>query len=582
MSDEATTHDDDEKSPTPAPDEPHPREPSASDQADDSPPIELAPKSRASLRPSKDSKDSKDSRPAAASEATSTTKKPLSAAVSAGLAVLSGVLYWAAFPGTDVWPFAFVCWAPLIIALRRQTPRRALWLGALQGLTCNLIGFYWLFGMLKSFSGFNDLLCGLFMVILCGYQGGRMGLLGWFYARAERKGWPMGLSFALAFIGHETAYPLLFPWFTGAQTHKVPLLMQLAEIGGPIAIGLALAGGSVAVAELVLAKMDARPVDRRRLAFGLAGPIVLVAFGAIRVPMVQKQIDAAPKAIVAVVQGNMPLGGGKDAVAIHHDATLQLEKTVHPDLIVWSEAAIPQSFPEKDMERLLSSYVLYGVKTPVVAGIVISRKREGAKRPDFYNSSALVMPGGKVTGTYDKTYLLAFGEYIPFGDWFPSLYEISKNSGQLTKGSSLASLPFGEHKITTLICYEDIIPSFTNAAVRAGDPDLLVNMTNDAWFGKSTEPAIHLALAKFRAVEHRRYLVRATNTGVSAWIDPIGRSTGETPLFELSATAGEVRWMRSRTVYELIGDVPWWLATLAIFAMGFVSRAKLFGREATS
>jgi apolipoprotein N-acyltransferase len=119
-----------------------------------------------------------------------------------------------------------------------------------------------------------------------------------------------------------------------------------------------------------------------------------------------------------------------------------------------------------------------------------------------------------------------------------------------------------------------------NGAVRAGDPDLIVNLTNDAWFGTSTEPAIHLALAKYRAVEHHRYLVRATNTGVSAWIDAAGRSRGETKLFQLVAQSGEIRWMRGKTVYEIVGDVPWWAATLVVFAMGFVERRKVFAPKA--
>ena len=540
------------------PDEPHPREPDEIDEEEEEK-LELAPKFPEAASPE---------------PMTSPRPAPLAWYVAGMLAILSGVFYWAAFPGVDVWPFAFVCWAPLLIAIRGQTPRRALWLGALQGLTCNVLGFYWLLTMLQTFSGFPVVLCALFMLILCAYQGGRMGFMTWLYARAERKGWPAGTIFVFALVASEMVYPLLFPWYTGAQTHKVPILMQLAELGGPIAIGVALAGGSIAVAEVVWAKMDRRRLDPRRMALALSGPVLMVAFGAIRVPMVQRMIDAAPKATVGVVQGNMPLGGGLDAVAIHRAGTLKLEREQHPDLVVWSEAAIPSSIPDADLSRVLQSYVMYGIHTPTIVGLVVQRggDRVARVRGNYFNSAALVEPNGQVTGVYDKTYLLAFGEYIPFGDWFPSLYEISKNSGRLTKGSSLESISFDSHKITTLICYEDILPSFVNAAVRKGDPDLLVNMTNDAWFGRSTEPGIHLALAKYRAIEHRRYLVRATNTGVSAWIDPLGRSTGETPLFEQTNTVGEIRWMRSHTVYELLGDVPWWLCTLAIIALGFLRR----------
>ncbi len=509
--------------------------------------------------------------------------KPLKAGPAALFAIASGVLYWAAFPGVDVWPFAFLCWAPLLVALRGQAPKRALWLGLLQGLTCNLLGFYWLLGMLKTFSGFPIPLCALFMLILCAYQGGRMAMMSWLYARAERRGWPAGIVFVLALVASEIAYPLLFPWYTGAQTHTVPLLMQLADLGGPILIGVALAGGSIALAEKCWAMLEKRSVDRRRVAIALAGPVLMIAYGAVRKPMVDKAIAAAPKAKVGVVQGNLSLGPTehRDSAELHRAATAKLEKAEGPlDLVVWSETALNFSIPEEFLSSVLKRAVYVGFAgvvpehhTPILTGVIVRRGGRERKTGKLYNSAVIVEPSGKVDGVYDKTYLLAFGEYIPFGDWFPKLYEMSPNSGNLTKGSSLEAIPFGSHRITTLICYEDILPYFTNAAVRQGDPDLLVNITNDAWFGKSTEPAIHLALAKFRAVEHRRFLVRATNSGVSAFIDPVGRSTNETPVFEEAARAGEIRWMRAKTGYEIWGDIPWWLGFVAVVLMGLVRRS---------
>jgi apolipoprotein N-acyltransferase len=125
-----------------------------------------------------------------------------------------------------------------------------------------------------------------------------------------------------------------------------------------------------------------------------------------------------------------------------------------------------------------------------------------------------------------------------------------------------------------MICYEDILPDYVNKLVAAGDPDLLVNMTNDAWFGDSTEPWIHLALAKMRAVEHRRYLVRATNSGVSAIVDPIGRVILHSGTFREESLLGEVRFMRATTLYSLVKDYPWYLATLVILAMAWRSRPK--------
>ena len=114
-------------------------------------------------------------------------------------AIISGVLYFVAFAGIDVWPLTFVCLVPLYLSLIGQTPKRATWLGFLTGLAMNVGGFYWLVGMLKTFSGFPTPLCILFTLIICAYQGGRLALKGWLYGRATVRGWPTALVFAAAF-----------------------------------------------------------------------------------------------------------------------------------------------------------------------------------------------------------------------------------------------------------------------------------------------------------------------------------------------------------------------------------------------
>jgi apolipoprotein N-acyltransferase len=112
--------------------------------------------------------------------------------------------------------------------------------------------------------------------------------------------------------------------------------------------------------------------------------------------------------------------------------------------------------------------------------------------------------------------------------------------------------------------------------VRSSDAELLVNLTNDAWYGDTTQPWIHLALAKFRAIEHRRFLVRSTNSGVSAFIDPVGRVLAHTGTFEQAALSHEVAYMTpsSRTPYELYGDLPWWACTLAIAGLCLAPRKR--------
>jgi apolipoprotein N-acyltransferase len=126
--------------------------------------------------------------------------------------------------------------------------------------------------------------------------------------------------------------------------------------------------------------------------------------------------------------------------------------------------------------------------------------------------------------------------------------------------------------VTALICYEDILPRFTNAAVRHGRPDLMVNLTNDAWFGDTAEPWEHLALAQMRSIEHRRYLVRGTNSGVSAVIDPVGRVIAHSGTFREETVVAPIHWMHGWTAYELWGDWPWLIVSLGALAAAFVRR----------
>jgi len=186
------------------------------------------------------------------------------------LAFATRTLYLLGFAGTDIWPSALVALAPMAVAMEGQSPRRCLEVGAIAGFTMNMMGFYWLYDMLKTFSGFPGPLCVLFMSVLCAYQGGRIALFGWLYGRARERGWPGVLVFMLAFAASELVYPLLFPWYFAASVHQVPALTQLAELGGPYLVVLVLAAPSVAIAELVLARRAGRPFDRRLVVAGLA------------------------------------------------------------------------------------------------------------------------------------------------------------------------------------------------------------------------------------------------------------------------------------------------------------------------
>ena len=498
-------------------------------------------------------------------------------------ALLSGVLYYLAYPGVGWWPLGLVAWLPLLLALRGERPRRALLFGWVTGLGMTLPGFWWLLELLERFGGFPQPISLLFLVLLCAYQAGRVALLAWLSARATERGRGLSSAFALAFVASELIYPLLFPWFFGGILHQLPVLLQLAELGGPIAVGLTLVSVNLLLYEL-FAPEQAWPERARRAALWAALPVVSVLFGMVRLTQVDARVSRAPHGVIGLVQGQVPLDGPREAWAAAVERQLRLTRELSspptPDLVVWSESSVPSAFPEAEVNARIEHGLGAQLGAPALLGVTLARRLECANDADcppslrylWFNSALLTDARGRVVGRYDKRYRLPFGEYIPFGDSFPALYEWSPNSGRFSAGSSLEPLRLSEHRIAPLVCYEDVLPGYVRELVNAGDPELLVNVTNDSWFGDSHEPGVHLALAQFRAIEHRRFLVRATNSGVTAIVDPAGRVQQRAPAFQAAALKGSIAWLQGRTFYGIVGDAPAWI--VALMSAWFALRKK--------
>ena len=494
-----------------------------------------------------------------------------------GLAVATGLLYFLAFPGLDLWPLGFVAWVPLLCALRGRSVKEQTRLAWLAGFTMTFVGFYWMLGMLQSFSGFPVSVCLVFMALLAAYQGGRMGLFGYLYARSVKHGWWRGPCFALAFVASELVYPLLFPWYFGAVVHQLPALTQLSELGSPIAVGLVVVLSSYVLAELLFAWRERRPPPLRTAAMQAALLALAAGYGAVRIQEVDRQMARAPKGRVGLVQANMGLMEKRtdraEGLRRHLELSFALEAEGPLDLIVWSETSVAGGVYEDDAEAVYRELFTERIRTPVLFGALLARDVSDARGRTLFNSALMSDGQGHITGRYDKHVLLAFGEYLPLGSTFPQLYEWSPNTGAFTPGAGFAALPLGQRKLGAHICYEDVLPSFVNGLVKASDPDLLVNITNDAWYGDTTQPWIHLALAKFRAIEHRRFFVRSTNSGVSAFVDAVGRVVAHTDTFEQAALSHEVAYLDlGPTPYERYGDAPWWACSAVIVGFSVVRR----------
>ena len=336
---------------------------------------------------------------------------PLAAAPAYAAAALSGLLYWLAFPGVDAWPLTFVAWVPLLVAMHRQTARRAALLGAVAGLVMNVCGFFWLQEMLQTFSGFPAPICFLFVLIVCAYQAGRIAVLGWIYGRATSRGWPAYPVFAAAFAASELVYPVLFPWYYSATVHRVPVLMQVGDLGGPILVGLSLVAVNFAFCEFVIAWAEKRKIDFRPIAFGSAALALTCAYGAMRVRQVDAAARAAPAAVVGVVQANMGLMEKRtdwsEGVRRHLRMSEELRKE-GADFVVWSETSAMHAVRD-DTYRTELHGLASRIGVPAIFGAVVVKPVSDEREYVLYNSAVSSDERGAITGRYDKEYLLTFG-----------------------------------------------------------------------------------------------------------------------------------------------------------------------------
>jgi apolipoprotein N-acyltransferase len=275
-------------------------------------------------------------------------------------------------------------------------------------------------------------------------------------------------------------------------------------------------------------------------------------------------MEAAPVLRLGIVQVNMGIFEKRtEAVEGHRrhlEQSRQLEDAGELDLIVWPESAFVSGLPRRLPTD--ASHVRQDLETPILFGGVSTGLVDGKRK--IYNTVFLTDEEGIVRSTYDKTYLLMFGEYLPFGDAFPILYELSPNSGRFTAGTHVRPVTLGDWRISTPVCYEDVLARFTRKMVREAKPHVLINLTNDAWFGDTQEPGIHLVLSQFRAIEHRRYMVRATNSGISAVVDPLGRIVAQTGVLTRENLRYDVHMLDGDTVYTRLGDWPGLLGLAAI------------------
>lgn len=461
-------------------------------------------------------------------------------------------------------------WCLARIAFLADSPRQAAWRGYLCGVLAAWGNLYWVAIPVHDYADVPWVLAapcpGLMGCVLGLYP----AAFAWVLARAK-PGLPPLVTGLLAgalwwCVEMERGWLFTgFPWTcSAAALTPWPFALQSLALVG--AWGL---GGLLAASAAWLA------VPGRAVACRTAGLALLVALGAQGSLALRQPIQETGSFRAAVIQGNVDQSVKWDpafqAATVDHYLELS-DRTLpeRPDILIWPETALP--FYIQNASSLTMKVKGFCARTglPLVAGAPGFR-RDG-KDLALFNRAFLITTAG-LEAFYDKEHLVPFGEYAPFGKDLPLLESLMQGVGGFTPGRHTAPLRSGRLAMGMLICYESIFPELAQKRVSQG-ANVLVNISNDAWYGRSATPYQHLDLAVLRAVEQGRCLVRATNTGISALVDPKGRVLGATALFEDAAvTFGPVPLVETITVFHRLHDL---LPVAAAFAAIGLFAAALY------
>src|SRR6185369_9898002 len=360
--------------------------------------------------------------------------------------------------------------------------------------------------------------------------------------------------------------------YLGNALVAAPITAQAADLGGPLLLTALVAAANAVVFDTWTWWRGARPRPALAWATAVAVAIATLAYGARRMAAVDALSAAAPELRIGVVQANLSVADKATASVValrrHLEQTRDLLTAGPLDLVVWPETAYVRGI--RRPLPVSGKPILEDVAVPLLFGSSSIVEIGGRRRTS--NSAFLIGADGMIRDVYDKNLLIPLAEYLPFADTFPALRTWFPRAEEFFASTDTPALHLGEWRIATPICYEAIRPEFVRRMMTTAHPHLLVTLANDAWFGDSHEPWIHLALARLRAVEHRRWLVRATNSGVSAIVDPAGRIVERTDLLTRATMRAVVHPLDGETVYDRIGDWPGWLSAVLVAVTLLVRR----------
>jgi apolipoprotein N-acyltransferase len=495
---------------------------------------------------------------------------------------LSAILLATPFLAPTLFPLTWVAFVPLFWAIdHAKKLRQAVFAGWLTSFVGHLIGFHWLVYTINVFGGIAYPLSVIVFLIYAALQAIQIAIFA-FLVRCFGRG-PGQIFPPLFWVAMEFLFPRLFPWHLANTQSSFSWFIQTADLTGPYGAGfLIMWFNAIMAGALFKTARDSKTLWISTVIFPACFVASLI-YGFWRINQVSAQLNTAAKLSIAAVQGNIDVGMKWDPKQMN--ANLDAHTKLTPGIsgaqvVLWPESAIEEWLPESlqalpapfvNSLQLKDAYFIFGARS--------YRGKLGGPNVKAFNTAFLTNPKGLVLERYHKQVLLAFGEYIPFSRLLGLLPGMPFVEGFTAgDGPQTFVLPGGV-RIAPLICYEDLMPELSREFVREKKANLLVNLTNDAWYGKTVAPWQHARLAQWRAIETRRGLLRVTNTGVTSIINAKGEIVETLPIFTPAVLKTQVEILEGETFYVRFGDVFAWGITLIAVAIVLAqfSRRRLTG-----
>jgi apolipoprotein N-acyltransferase len=473
-----------------------------------------------------------------------------------GLALLSALLLILVFPRFDFAWLAPLCLVPMFVAIALEpNARKRLLIGAAAGFVYWFGVCYWISGVLAQFGGMPPILVALAFFLFCLLRGLPIMAFCWLGGYVVHRPWAV-IALAALWTGLERVYgPFNFAWLLlGNAGIDMGVPMRLAPFTGVYGLSFIFAMMNAAVALLILRR------PRRELAPLLALPLLYLL-----PPM--PEIDQGNQNAV-VVQPNIDerqewtKQSTEDTIRrlVTQSMDIALGSTPPPRIILWPE--VPAPFYETDqLFRSQAAQLAQVTKTPLLTGVVSFTPQQAP-----LNSALLVSPDGSFGPRYDKMHLVPFGEQTP--PMFSWIGKISSEAGSFEPGKKIVTFEIAGGKVGSFICYESVFPHFVREFARDG-ATVLVNLSNDGYFSRTAAREQHLLLVRMRAAENRRWIIRATNDGITATIDPVGRAYRRLTPFRQAAGRVRFAFTDQVTPYTKYGDWFVWLCLAAGLTAAF-------------